>query len=190
MEMMFAIMGWNLVALLTLMFIGWVISLIFQNVTIVDTLWGLGFIIVAWITFSLGQGYELRKGLMAVLTTLWGLRLAGHLSWRNWGAGEDSRYGSWRKASGERFWIVSLFKIFVLQAVFLWVISLALQLGQLSPVPGHLVWLDVLGFSIWLLGFLLESISDFQLVRFKANPENKHLPNMKYVQIKNIIDYE
>ena len=173
MDITITIMGWNLIALLTMMFIGWLISLMFQNVTIVDTLWGLGFVLVAWITFSYGEGYALRKGLIAVLTTLWGLRLAGHLSWRNWGAGEDPRYGSWRKAAGERFWMISLFKVFILQAVFLWVISLALQIGQLAATPGRLTGFDFLGLCLWLLGFFFESVSDFQLARFKANPRNK-----------------
>ena len=173
MDINLTIMGWNLVALLTMMFIGWLISIIARNVTIVDTLWGLGFVLVAWITFFFGEGYALRKGLMAVLATLWGLRLAGHLTWRNWGAGEDPRYGSWRKASGNRFWIVSLFKVFILQAVFLWVISLALQIGQMAPIPDHFSGLDYLGLSVWLLGFFFESVSDFQLSRFKADPENK-----------------
>jgi steroid 5-alpha reductase family enzyme len=173
MEITLTIMGWNFVALLTMMFIGWLISLVFQNVTVVDTLWGLGFVLVGWITFSLAEGYHLRKGLIAVLTTLWGLRLAGHLSWRNWGAGEDPRYGTWRKSSGNRFWIVSLFKVFLLQAVFLWVISLALQIGQLAANPDRLTWLDFLGLSVWVLGFSFESISDFQLARFKADPKNK-----------------
>ena len=115
METLLTIMGWNLGVLLLMMFIGWLISLVFHNVTVVDTLWGLGFVMVAWITFSLSEGYSLRKLLIAGLTTLWGLRLAGHLSWRNWGTGEDPRYGSWRKASGKRFWIVSLGKIFILR---------------------------------------------------------------------------
>ena len=173
MEITLTIMSWNLIALLTMMFIGWMISLVFHNVTIVDTLWGLGFVLVVWITFSMTGGYPARKTLIAVLTTLWGLRLAAHLSWRNWGAGEDPRYGSWRKASGNRFWIISLFKIFVLQAIFLWVISLALQIGQIASTPGHLTAFDFLGLSVWLLGFIFESVSDFQLARFKADPNNK-----------------
>ena len=173
MEITLTIMGWNFAALLTMMFVGWLISLAFNNVTIVDTLWGLGFVLVAWITFFLADGYFTRKMLIAVLTTLWGLRLAGHLSLRNWGAGEDPRYGSWRKAAGDRFWLISLFKVFFLQAVFLWVISMALQIGQLSSRPDHLTGLDYLGLSVWLLGFLFESVSDFQLGRFKADSSNK-----------------
>ncbi|MGD8519724.1 MAG: DUF1295 domain-containing protein [Desulfobacterales bacterium] len=173
MEITLTIIGWNFVALLTMMFIGWLLSLVFGNVTVVDTLWGLGFVLVAWITFFMAEGYHLRKVLIVVLTTLWGLRLAGHLSCRNWGAGEDPRYGSWRKASGKRFWIVSLFKIFILQAIFLWVISLALQIGQIASTPDHLSGFDFLGLALWLLGFFFESVSDFQLARFKADANNK-----------------
>ena len=173
MEITLAIMGWNFLALLVMMFIGWLISLAFNNVTAVDTLWGLGFVVVAWITFFLADGYPARKYLISILVTLWGLRLAGHLSWRNWGSGEDPRYGSWRRAAGSRFWLVSLFKVFLLQAVFLWVISLALQVGQLAPLPEHLTGFDYLGLAVWLLGFLFESVSDYQLARFKAVASNK-----------------
>jgi steroid 5-alpha reductase family enzyme len=173
MEITLTIMGWNLAALLAMMFTGWLISLVFHNVTIVDSLWGLGFVLVAWITYSFGEGYSVRRGLIAVLTTLWGLRLAGHLSWRNWGAGEDPRYGNWRKAAGERFWIVSLFKVFLLQAVFLWVIALTIQIGQIVPTPDHLTWFDFIGMAVWTLGFIFESASDFQLARFKADPGNQ-----------------
>ena len=173
MEFTLTIMGWNFLALLAMMFIGWLISLTFNNVTVVDTLWGLGFVVVAWITFFLADGYPVRQYLITILVTLWGLRLAGHLSWRNWGAGEDPRYGAWRRAAGSRFWLVSLFKVFLLQAVFLWVISLALQVGQLTPLPEHLTGFDFLGLSVWLLGFLFESVSDYQLARFRADSRNK-----------------
>jgi steroid 5-alpha reductase family enzyme len=173
MDIMLTTMIWNIIALLTMMVIGWLVSLVFKNVTIVDTLWGLGFVLVAWITFGMSEGYPARKWLIVVLTSLWGLRLAGHLSWRNWGAGEDPRYGSWRQAAGNRFWIVSLYKVFALQAVFLWVISLTVQISQLAPRPDYLTGLDFLGLSVWLLGFFFETVSDFQLAGFKADSSNK-----------------
>jgi steroid 5-alpha reductase family enzyme len=114
-----------------------------------------------------------RKILIVVVTTAWGLRLSAHLAWRNWGKGEDPRYGSWRRASGESFWIISLFKVFLLQALFLWVIALAVQYGQIPAQPAHLTWLDFLGVIIWLIGFGFESVSDWQLARFKADAANR-----------------
>jgi steroid 5-alpha reductase family enzyme len=121
----------------------------------------------------MSHGFYDRRLLIAVLVTLWGLRLSTYLSWRNWGKGEDHRYGTWRKKSGDRFWLVSLFKVFLLQAIFLWVISLAAQFGQLALKPDNLTWLDIFGTVIWTIGFIFESVGDWQLARFKSDPANK-----------------
>jgi steroid 5-alpha reductase family enzyme len=173
METLINIITWNFAAVLAMMICGWFISLLFKNVTIVDSLWGLGFVVIAWMTFAMADGFIGRKLLVAILVSLWGSRLTVHLSWRNWGMGEDPRYGTWRQESGDRFWLVSLYKIFILQAVFLWVISLALQFGQLSPAPVRFTWLDILGAVVWAAGFVFESVGDWQLARFKADPQNK-----------------
>lgn len=173
MENLVGVLAWNLVAVTGMMFCGWLFSLVYKNVSLVDSLWGLGFVLIAWITLGLSEGYSGRKVLIVVLTTIWGLRLSVHLAWRNWGKGEDPRYGSWRRASGDRFWIVSLFKVFLLQALFLWVIALTTQYGQISPQPAHFTRLDLLGCILWLIGFFFESVSDWQLARFKADASNK-----------------
>ena len=173
MENLWVVYIWNLVAVAGMMFCGWLLSLVYKNVSLVDSLWGLGFVLIAWITFGLTEGSIGRKLLIVALTTAWGFRLSGHLTWRNWGKGEDPRYGSWRRASGDRFWIISLFKVFLLQALFLWVIALTIQYGQMPPHPVHFTWLDFAGLFIWLIGFSFESISDWQLARFKADAANK-----------------
>ena len=168
-----SIMAWNLTAVTAMMIVGWIVSLIYRNVTIVDSLWGLGFVLIAWLTFGMSDGYWGRSLLLALLVTLWGLRLSLYLSWRNWGKGEDPRYGGWRQKTGDRFWLVSLFKVFILQALFLWVISLAFQTGQLAAAPDTLTWLDGLGIWVWAAGFLFESVGDWQLARFKSDPANQ-----------------
>lgn len=173
MQASYAIMVWNLVAVAAMMVTGWLISLAYRNVTIADSLWGLGFVLIAWLTFFMSDGVWSRKMLIAVLVTVWGLRLSIYLSWRNWGKGEDPRYGSWRKKSGDRFWLVSLFKVFILQALFLWVISVAVQIGQLAPTPAKLTWLDGLGIIVWAVGFTFESLGDWQLAKFKSDPASK-----------------
>jgi len=167
------IVAWNLLTVAVMMITGWFISLAYRNVTIVDSLWGLGFVLIAWMTFAMSDGYENRKLLIAILVTLWGLRLCIYLSWRNWGKGEDPRYGSWREKSGDRFWLVSLFKVFILQALFLWVIAVAVQIGQLAAKPDTLTWLDGLGAFVWATGFTFESAGDWQLARFKSDPANQ-----------------
>ncbi len=173
MENSVAIMGVNLVVVVLMMVVGWLISLRHRNVTIVDSLWGLGFVLVTWITFFNSQGYWGRSLLIAVLATLWGMRLTLYLSKRNWGAGEDPRYGKWREAAGDRFKVVSFYKVFLVQALFLWTISLVLQVGQIATQPDRLGWFEGLGLALWLIGFLFETIGDRQLARFKADSANK-----------------
>lgn len=162
----------NLLAVCALMTAGWFISVWKDNVNIVDSLWGLGFVLVAVITFAIGIGFDGRRSMVLCMTACWGLRLAAHLTWRNWGEDEDHRYAQWRQKSG-RFWLVSLFKVFWLQAIFLSAISLVLQAAQLSPEPSRFTLLDILGALIWTVGFVFESVADWQLARFKADPANQ-----------------
>ena len=173
MEYSLSIFITNLAAVMAMMFAVWLFSLLKRDASIVDVFWGLGFVVVAWLTFLKADGYLGRKVLITVLTTLWGLRLALYICIRNWGHGEDSRYQAWRAQYGARFWWVSLFTVFGLQGVLLWTISLTLQVGQISAIPAKLVMLDLLGMIIWAVGFIFEAVADWQLYRFKADPENK-----------------
>ena len=174
MEGMIGLLGINLLALVVLMTFGWIVSLPIRNVTVVDSLWGLGFVLTAWLSFFIvDEGYAGRQWLVTLLTTFWGLRLSIYLSIRNWGQGEDPRYAKWRIASGTKFWRISLFKVFWLQALFLWVIALVIQVPQPASQPDYLTLWDGIGTGVWLVGFVLESIADRQLQRFKANPHNK-----------------
>ncbi|HMO55014.1 MAG TPA: DUF1295 domain-containing protein [Tepidiformaceae bacterium] len=160
-------------AVLAFMIVGWLISVVIKDASIVDILWGSGFVIVAWVAFAVGDGYEARKWLITIMATLWGLRLSGYLAWRNIGKGEDYRYQAMRRHWGARFTVVSLFTVFGLQGVLMYVVSMPLQVAQLSGTPGELTLLDYAGAAIFAVGLLFESIGDFQLARFKANPENK-----------------
>jgi steroid 5-alpha reductase family enzyme len=156
-----------------MMLAGWIVSLVLRNVTVVDSLWGTGFVIIAWITHAFGQGYAGRSFLLALLTTMWGLRLSVYLTLRNRGHGEDPRYGAWRAQYGENFWIVSLFNVFLIQALVLWVVALALQYGQLATRPAGLTAFDAVGVVLWFVGMAFETVADLQLYRFKSDPANR-----------------
>lgn len=168
-----AILGLNLAVLLGAMFCLWLLSLILEDASIADVFWGLGFVLIAWITFFQTDGYLLRKVLITALVSIWGLRLAIYIGLRKIGKGEDRRYKAWRDQHGKKFWWVSLFTVFGLQGILLWVISLTVQVGQMSPVPARLSWLDLLGLLFWIVGFFFEAVGDYQLARFKAKPENR-----------------
>lgn len=155
-----------------LMLAGWLFSLPRRNVNIVDSLWGLGFVLAAWLTFLSGDGFAWRGFLVCVLVSAWGIRLAVHLGLRNLGKPEDRRYAKMRDKRGEQFAVVSLYLVFGLQAVLLWLVSLVAQRAVLGGTP-ELTALDVLGVLLWSVGFTFEAVADAQLACFKADPANK-----------------
>jgi steroid 5-alpha reductase family enzyme len=160
--------------ILGLMALLWLVSLALKNSSIVDIFWGTGFVITTWVAFALTpDGFALRKGLLSVLVTIWGLRLSLHILTRNWGKPEDFRYQTWRKEAGAAWWWKSFFKVFFMQGVILWIVATPLLAAQISAQPARLTWLDAIALLVWLVGFFFEAVGDWQLTRFKANPANK-----------------
>ena len=158
-------------AIVALMLTTWIVSVMIKNASIVDIVWGLGFVVVAWTVRLTVDGDTTRQNLLVVLVTLWGLRLALYLAKRNIGHGEDFRYVLMRRKHGARFPLVSLYTVFAFQGALMWVVSLPVQLGQAddgAPVGP----LAVIGVFAWVVGFLFESVGDAQLARFKKDPAN------------------
>ena len=116
----------------------WLISFPLRNASIVDPFWGLGFVIVAWLTWYQRSATGPRSSLLLAMVTLWGLRLSLHLLWRNWGHGEDPRYAAMRQHHGVAFAGRSLFTVFWLQGVLLWLIAFPLQVGHSARIRFHL----------------------------------------------------
>jgi steroid 5-alpha reductase family enzyme len=163
-----------LLVILGCMAILWLISLQLKNSSIVDIFWGTGFVVANWVYFVLTpDGFPLRKWLIGILVTIWGLRLSLHILWRNWGKPEDFRYQVWRKEAGTRWWWLSFFRVFLLQGILMWIISASLLAAQWSAKLAHVILFDVLGVIIWGIGFFFEAVGDLQLSRFKADPINK-----------------
>ena len=83
---------------------------------------------------------------------------------------EDYRYVAMRRHWGARFPLVSLFTVFGLQGVLMWVVSLGVQLGQADDSSlGALAWV---GTAVWAIGLTFEAVGDLQLARFKSDPAN------------------
>jgi len=161
------------IAVLALFIAIWVVSVAVHDASIVDIFWGLGFVVVAWVCVAVGHGNHDRRLLLSSLVTISGVRLAAYIARRNLGHGEDRRYVAMRERDGSRFWLTSFYRVFMIQAAVAWLISLPLQAAG-SLGHGHgLGVLDAIGGAIWLIGFAFEALGDYQLDRFKANPENQ-----------------
>lgn len=157
------VLGWMLVF--------WLASIPLRNVAIVDIAWGLGFVLVAITAALCVEGNGINRWLLPLLTTIWGVRLSGYLAWRNYGKPEDKRYQAMRDHRGASFAYSSLWIVFGLQAAILWIVSLPLQAGIYYASsewhPFHFI-----GMAVWLAGIAFETVSDYQLARFKNNAAN------------------
>jgi steroid 5-alpha reductase family enzyme len=150
----------------------WLASLWRRNASIVDVAWGPGFAGIALVAFATGDGPFARRALVAGLACAWGLRLGGYLAWRAWGKPEDFRYQAMRRHWGARFPLISLFTVFTLQGVLMWIVSLPIQIAQVAREPATLGAFDALGVALFAVGIFFESVGDAQLARFKADPAN------------------
>jgi steroid 5-alpha reductase family enzyme len=161
----------NLIGIALAVAILWGVSLFRRDASIVDIFWGLGFVMLAWLSFGLRSSSSPRALLLAVLVSIWGARLSSYLTWRNWGKPEDYRYAAMRERHGRRFPLVSLLTVFGLQGILMWIVSLPVQVGIVKAETFLLP--AAIGVIFSAVGILFESLGDYQLARFKANPANR-----------------
>lgn len=161
------------VAVFACMLALWALSIPLKDVSIVDVFWGPGFAVAAWVAAIVSGGDPVHKWVIVALTTVWAVRLGFYLTWRKWGEGEDPRYTALIDHLGpeNRIW-TGLVRVFITQGVIMWLVALPVMLGQVWREPVGLGVLAWIGVALWLVGFLFESIGDWQMVRFKADPSN------------------
>ena len=95
--------------------------------------------IAAWFYFPAHAGrFSAAQAADRALVTIWGLRLTIHIFIRNWGKPEDFRYQKWREKTASSWWWRSFFKVFLLQGILLWIISIPLLAAQFSSQPARL----------------------------------------------------
>lgn len=151
--------------------ITWLISLAKRDVSIVDSLWSLLILAAACVFVVLQTTPTTRAWIMLALVALWALRLCIHITARNCGRGEDIRYQAIRANNQPHFEFKSLYIVFLLQAVLATIVSLPLL--AISAGSDTLNWRDYLGIATVIFGVAFETIGDWQLSRFKADPGNK-----------------
>lgn len=170
-----ALLG-NAAILLGVVLLLWVVAVRIDDVSFVDAFWGGGMALLALVSWLRLAGPGPLATLIMAMAVLWGARLAVHL-YRRWRReGEDARYARMLKKPREqgRFAVAALTKVFLGQAVLLFIACSPAQLGILAaggeqPISG----LALTGFALWLVGIFFEWVGDWQLARFRADPASK-----------------
>jgi steroid 5-alpha reductase family enzyme len=159
-------------AIAATMILTWAVSVAWRDVSIVDPVWGLGFVVTAWTAYLVGPAPDARALPLVAAVTVWGLRLFTYLAWRKRGEPEDFRYQAMR-AKRSNFKISSLWVVFGLQGLLMWIVSLPIQLALATPTTDRFYPVVIAGALLFATGLFFETVGDLQLARFKADPANE-----------------
>jgi steroid 5-alpha reductase family enzyme len=155
-------------AILAVLAVSYLAGRIVGKHSVIDTAWGLLFGASAVVAFaaSAGSGEFARRALLLGMTLIWGLRLAVRIGRRNHGKPEDPRY---QRALAGRSAGYALAMVYGLQGLLAFVIAMPLVVGSFTA--GRVTPLGWLGVLVWLVGLYFEAVGDWQLDRYRAQPE-------------------
>src|SRR4051794_31546702 len=100
----------------------WLASLVRRDASLADRMWPLLIAGPGMLYLAARPGTAARDLSMAMLGIAWALRLCIHVSWRNWGHGEDRRYRAMRERNMPNFGLKSLYLVFGLQSLLAWMV--------------------------------------------------------------------
>lgn len=166
----------NFALLAVVMTVLWLYCVRIRDVSVIDSFWPFGMVLLAGTSFVLTEGSPARKTALFALTAVWGLRLATHLFSRWRAHGVDPRYaailGRLMDRRGWSFAKASFIQVFLMQCILLFIVCLPAQLGQIPTEPQALGVLGWVGIVIAAIGIMFETIGDAQLKTFRNAPDS------------------
>ncbi len=164
-------LGFSAIVLFIFITLVFILAQWLRDNSIIDVFWGLGFILVTAVFWLVDPIPHWNKVIISAMLLLWGSRLSLHILLRKWGQPEDFRYAQWRKDWGKLFLLRSFFQVFLLQGILMWAMLLPVYFAMTGSKIS-LPWF-ISGGVLFLSGFLLESIGDAQMTRFRKDPANR-----------------
>lgn len=156
-----------IVYLMLQMCIVWVLYRLYNNPSIVDFFWPIG-LMVSGLIYLFSSLLTSRTLILAILLTIWSLRLAGYLWFTRLRFSHvDKRYIALSNQSKLNH-SLGFFLNFQLQGLLIFIISLVFFFIAKSPASA-LSNIDVIAIMTILIGIIGESIADLQLQRFKRD---------------------
>lgn len=132
-----------------------------------DLMGSLGYISAVLITLALSRNLDARAWLVAAMVLVWAVRLGAFLVKRIHKAGKDGRFDA-LKGNPIRF--AAAWTLQGLWISFTAVAALtAIAASHRAPFDAYAVG----GLLVWLFGFGLEAVADWQKSRFKADSANQ-----------------
>jgi steroid 5-alpha reductase family enzyme len=168
-----SILAISLVVLLAYMSALFVVAMRLVNNGVADVGYGIAFIVVILATVLQVGSLTTVQWVIVALPLIWGVRLALRIGRKNLNKPEDFRYAAWRKEWGDSVYVRSFLQIYMLQGLIVFCIALPVLLMLVFPTDAANGALTIAGVALWVVGFLFQTIGDYQLDRFVANKANK-----------------
>ena len=164
---------WTALAVAAVLAVTFAAAVAQRRHSVMDVAWGPGFVAVAAVSWllSAGTGDDGRRLLLLLLTAAWGLRLGTHIGWRARGGHEDPRYDALLSGAPGSRNAYALRRVYLPQGLVMFFVSLTVQVGMFAT--GALGWVALLGVALWMVGFVFETVGDWQLAQFKKDPSNQ-----------------
>jgi steroid 5-alpha reductase family enzyme len=138
-----------------------------QSEKFFDLTGSITYIIIASVAVFSSKDFHPRSILLWFLILVWAIRLGGFLFNRIQKSGKDDRFDE-LKTSFIRF-----LNVWTIQG--LWV-SITLAAALVAMTTSHrkaIGMYAVVGILLWVVGFVIEVIADYQKSRFNKNPDNR-----------------
>jgi len=135
---------------------------------VTDLSYGLSFVLIALTLLFIKSNFYPYQILLATMISLWGIRLATYLFIRIIKTKKDKRFDGIR----EDFW--SFAKFWFLQAISVWLISLASSYVLGQETASEIRIISYLATLIWAVGLTIETVADWQKFVFKIKAGNKN----------------
>lgn len=153
------------VAVFVYMTLWFVVALLLKRRDVVDSAWGLGFIVVALAAYLQKNNDHALTTFALLLVAVWGIRLCAHITKRNWKKKEDYRYTNLGELGTRRLWIKTYTNVFLLQGVLMLLISAPIFVIMYTTASPQII-VAAIGLITWAFGITFEAIGDYQLSQF------------------------
>lgn len=139
----------------------------FKTDKVTDLSYGLSFIFLSIYLIFTNESNGVVQAITSLMVIIWGIRLIAYLFQRILKIGKDRRFDGVRENFFKflRFW--------VFQALAVWIILFPAGIIISKTAFLRTSVFFYLGFLIWAVGLIIESISDQQKYNFKNDPSNK-----------------
>jgi steroid 5-alpha reductase family enzyme len=180
-EDMLIIIGISALFLVFYLFIAFLVGTAKKNNGLMDVFYGPGYFVVSLTSlifyFILKKEINLQQIIVTTLVFIWAFRLATYVFIRNRGKPEDYRYQAMREKWKTNIVLKSLLRVYLFQGFVIFVVAFPVWFINISsnpPLTNIIANISLwIGLIIWVIGFLFETIGDYQLFKFKKNPNNK-----------------